>query len=356
MLSADPFAPPLAGAVVVGTGRLTLDVIVRSGGAPVPARSQAGGTCGNVLANLAYLGWQAYPLTDLGDDDPGLRFAADMQRWGVRLDLVRRLPEEQTPVIIHHIRYGDGGAVHSFSSRCPFCGQKLRYYEPVPTLSVRDRLPAVPGAKAFFFDRDSEGALLLAEHCAAKGALVVFEPNYAGRETMFPQALRLAHVLKYSRDRLPELEKQFDLAGPLLLIETQGSEGLRFRDHRQGDGEWQHLPALPAAAVRDTGGSGDWCTAGFIHRLGLAGLPGFLAAAPQDVGDALRFGQALAAWGCAFEGARGAVYHGDRAGFIRGVKGLLAGHRLEPPAGEPAFDPAGAFCPRCGGDAAGTAS
>ncbi len=256
-----------------------------------------------MLANLAYLGWQAYPLTDLGDDDPGRRFTADLERWGVRMDLVRRLPGEQTPVIIHHIRYGDEGAVHSFSSRCPFCRQHLRYYEPLPTESVRERLPTVPPSRAFFFDRDSEGAVLLAEHCAEQGALVVFEPNYAGKETLFPQALRLAHVLKYSRDRLPKLEKQFDLDGPLLLIETQGAQGLRYRDRRDGPGEWQHLPALPAVVVRDAGGSGDWCTAGFLHRLGQAGLSGFLTASPEDVREALRFGQAQAAWGCGFEGA-----------------------------------------------------
>src|SRR4051812_3650159 len=95
----DLFAPP--DAAVVGTGRLTLDVIVRDGD---PARSQAGGTCGNVLANLACLGWRAIPLTDLGDDDPGQRFCDDLVRWGASLDLVRRVAGQQTPVIIHHVR------------------------------------------------------------------------------------------------------------------------------------------------------------------------------------------------------------------------------------------------------------
>src|SRR4051794_20698222 len=120
----DPFAP--TGAVAVGTGRLTLDVIVREG---APPRSQAGGTCGNVLANLAYLGWRAYPLTDLGDDDPGHRFRADLERWGARSDLLRHVSGEESPVIVHHIRDTEQGAVHSFSSRCPACGRRLRYYE-----------------------------------------------------------------------------------------------------------------------------------------------------------------------------------------------------------------------------------
>jgi sugar/nucleoside kinase (ribokinase family) len=356
MILSEPFTPPAAGAVAVGIGRLTLDVIVRSGGESVPARCQAGGTCGNVLANLAYLGWQAYPLMDLGDDDPGTRFVSDMQRWGVQLDLVRRIRGERTPVIIHYIRYGDGEAVHSYSSRCPFCGERLRYYEPVPTESVRQRLPLVPAARVIFFDRDSEGALLLARQCAEQGAVVVFEPNYAGKETLFPQAVGLAHILKYARDKLPDLEEREDLSGPLLLIETQGAEGLRYRDRRHGPGAWRHLPAVPAPVVRDAGGSGDWCTAGLLHRLGQEGLTGLLAAPPDDVREALRFGQALAAWGCAFEGARGAVYHGDRSALVQGVNRLSAGGSVVAsavpalPAGGSAFEEAGAFCPRCGGE------
>ena len=151
MLPADPFTPPPADAVVVGAGRLTLDVIVREAadqGEVAPPRSQAGGTCGNVLTNLAYLGWHSYPLMDLGDDDPGRRFTNDLSRWGVHLDLIRQSPTEQTPVIIHHIRYTGEGAVHSFSSRCPFCNQRLRYFEPVPVEGVRSACPPSP-SRAF---------------------------------------------------------------------------------------------------------------------------------------------------------------------------------------------------------------
>jgi sugar/nucleoside kinase (ribokinase family) len=346
----DPFAPVAPDAVAVGTGRLTLDVIVRSvTEMPAPPRSQAGGTCGNVLANLAYLGWQAFPLTDLGDDDPGRRFCNDLQRWGTHLDLIRWLPGEQTPVIIHHIRETDDGAVHSFSSRCPFCGGRLRYYEPLPVESVRQRLPLVPDARACFFDRDSEGALLLARHCAGRGALVVFEPNYAGKETLFPSVLPVVHVLKYARDKLPDLENRFSLAAPLLVVETLGADGLRYRDQRNGPGQWQHLPAFRVEVVRDAGGSGDWCTAGLIHLLGRDGLAGFRSASADDVAAALRFGQALAAWNCAFEGARGAVYAGDKSIFEQAVRRILQGQPVEPPAMEPVFDVAGDFCPRCGG-------
>jgi fructokinase len=350
MPPADPFAPPPPDAAV-GTGRLTLDVIVRDGATPAETRSQAGGTCGNVLADLAYLGWRAYPLADLGDDDPGRRFVRDLARWGARADLLRHYPDQETPVIIHHIRRADGGAAHSFSSRCPFCGRRLQYYEPVPLARVEERLPLVPRASAFFFDRDSEGALLLARRCRERGALVVYEPNYAGPESDLDGALAAADVLKFSRDKLGGLADRHPLAGPLLVVETLGPDGLRYLDRRRGAGGWQHQPAVPVAVVRDAGGSGDWCTAGFLHLAARGGRADFQAIGDDDLRAALRFGQALAAWNCAFEGARGGVYRVGRDRFEADVRRIFAGEVLDPAAGAgpSTHDAAGAFCPGCGG-------
>lgn len=317
--------------VVVGAGRLTLDVLVRDGEPRELARAQAGGTCGNVLTNLAYLGWHAYPLTDVGGDEAGRRYRRDLERWGVRLDLVADYPDQETPIIVHHLRDGE----HSFSSRCPFCGYELQYYEPVPLDRVEERLPRVPRADVFFFDRDSPGSLLLARHCRDHGALVVYEPNYAGPESQLDEALAVAHVLKFSRDKLGGLPERRALNGPLLIIETLGGEGLRFG----GGGDWEHLPPCTIPAVRDAGGSGDWCTAGFLHRVRQG----------DDFREALRFGQALAAWNCAFEGARGGMYRVDRETWRRDVRRLLAGEVFDAAAdaGPSTLDAAGAFCPGC---------
>jgi sugar/nucleoside kinase (ribokinase family) len=346
MTSAELFDRPAT--LAVGAGRLTLDVIVHQGDPPALARSQAGGTCGNVLADLAYLGWQCYPLTDLGDDDAGRRFLRDLARWGVRLDLIRCYPDQQTPVIVHHIRQSESGAVHSFSSRCPFCDHRLRYYEPVPLPRVEERLAAVPTAQVYFFDRDSPGTLLLARHQRQRGAVVVYEPNYAGPESDLPGALAQAHILKFAREKLPGLADR-PLVGPWLVIETLGADGLRFRDQRAGFGEWVHLPALPVAVVRDAAGSGDWCTAGLLHVLAREGAAGLQRASVAQWQAALRFGMALAAWNCAFEGARGGVYCVDRPTFERDVGRLLAGECFDPAesAGPSTQDEAGAFCPNC---------
>lgn len=321
--------------VIVGTGRLTLDVLVRAGEPRAAARSQAGGTCGNVLANLAWLGWHAYPLADLGDDDPGRRFSRDLARFGVRLDLVRRFADQETPVILHHLRDTPAGPEHRFSSRCPYCGGTLQYYEPVPDDRVRDRLPQVPPASVCFFDRDSPGALRLAAHCRAEGAVVVYEPNYAGPESDLAGALAVADVLKFSREKLPGLAESRDLTGPTLVIETRGADGLRYRDR---DAAWRHLPAIRVPVVRDAGGAGDWCTAGFLHVWTAGG----------EIAEALRFGQALGAWNCAFEGARGGMYVVERDRALADVQRLIAGDEFDPnPGSASTQDDAGAFCPRC---------
>jgi fructokinase len=352
MLANHLFAPPSPPVGIVGTGRLTLDVIVTEGPDAPPPRSQAGGSCGNVLAILAYLGWLAHPLTRLGQDDPGSSFSRDLERWGARLDLIRYLPEVSSPIIIHRIRHlPSSQAVHSFSSRCPFCDRRLTGYQPVPRRFVEDLLPSLPPARVFFTDRDSEGSLLLGRTLAERGALVVFEPNYDGDQRLFPEMLQLCHILKYARQRLPGLADRWPLREPLLVIETLGEEGLRYRDQRQGMSDWQVLPALPVAVVRDAGGCGDWTTAGLIHVLGQDGAEGLRRADPDTVQQGLRFGQALAAWNCAFEGARGGVYQVDREQMQQSVLDLLGGASGDPAAGAGAgnLPEAGRFCPHCGG-------
>jgi fructokinase len=160
-----------------------------------------------------------------------------------------------------------------------------------------------------------------------------------------------AHVFKFSQQRLPGLADDWPLSEPLLVIETHGGDGLRYRDQRPGAAAgWRHLPALPAPAVRDAGGCGDWCTAGLIHGVGQEGRAGLAQAPAEQVREGLRFGQALAAWNCAFEGARGAVFTVDRATFVSAVERVLAGQPVEvPPAAPPPVAEEGRahFCPAC---------
>jgi hypothetical protein len=112
----------------------------------------------------------------------------------------------------------------------------------------------------------------------------------------------------------------------LLEIRTLGSRGLRYR-HRLGRGvsKWMHLEAMGAPRISDTCGSGDWCTAGLLAILAGNGQAGLRSAGAKDISEALRYGQALAAWNCAFEGARGGMYRVDRTAFDEQINALMKG-------------------------------
>src|ERR1044071_1853044 len=73
-------APP---PTVIGTGLIALDVIVKR--ASQPSGRWTGGTCGNVMSILSYLGWGAYPVARLNGDDASKQVLQDLERWGVRL-------------------------------------------------------------------------------------------------------------------------------------------------------------------------------------------------------------------------------------------------------------------------------
>ena len=74
--------------VVIGTGLVALDVVIPNGLESDP-QLRAGGTCGNVLTALAYLGWSSYPIARLSEDGASKLVAADLRQWGVNLDLLR---------------------------------------------------------------------------------------------------------------------------------------------------------------------------------------------------------------------------------------------------------------------------
>jgi fructokinase len=117
-----------------------------------------------------------------------------------------------------------------------------------------------------------------------------------------------------------------------LLVETLGEAGLRFcnriKDRRST--VWEESAAFPVADFKDAAGSGDWCTAGLLCRAGGEGLKRLLGISNEGIRDALRFGQALAAWNCGFEGARGGMYGVDRAEADRQIAVILGGPARSP--------------------------
>ena len=313
---------------VFGTGLIALDLVV--GPDPeTPVRSWAGGTCGNVLSTLAYLGWDAYPVARMNDDVASDRVRADMKRWGVRLDWANRAPTAHTPMIVQEIRRRrDGRTDHRFSWLCPHCGTWLPPFKAITVDAVEKVKPALAGASVFFLDRLSRGALELATEASARGALVVFEPSSKSTDKLLAEAIKLAHVVKYADHRLAGIHGVMADGGSAVLLEVQtlGDQGLRYRHRlRRGTFRWMYLKAIPAPRLADTCGAGDWCTAGLIAKAAAGGQEGFRRVGARGVRAALRYGQALAAWNCGFEGARGGMYTVPKQLFKRQIVSLLNG-------------------------------
>lgn len=315
---------------VFGTGLLALDVVL-SAQPNVAPRLAAGGTCGNVLTILSYLGWNAFPIARLGSDASSYLVRDDLERAGVSLRFASLGTPAETPVFIHRIRRNPAGEVsHRFSTNCPRCGAWLPSYRPVTAVAARQVMEDLEddttsgSPSVFFFDRASRGALVLAEWFKRRGALVVFEPAGKGDVRLLTEAVALADVLKYSADRISAAVRlECDWAPPALEIETRGAEGLRYRSHSTG-GEWRTLSAAPAPSLADTAGAGDWCTAGMLFAL-QGDRNALQTHNVVQLERAIQFGQSLAAVACAHEGARGLMGAADPKDLVEFANNACAG-------------------------------
>lgn len=314
---------------VIGTGLIALDVVVNETRQDGP-RLWSGGTCGNVLAILSYLGWRSFPVGRLAEDSASELIRKDLARWNVYLDFMNLEPRARAPIIIQHLtETASGLPFHRFSWTCPACGGWLPPYRAVIASSVSASLPRIERSQVFFFDRVSRAALTLAKKCFDEGALIVFEPSCSQDPQLFREALAMTHILKYSHERSRKLRPLLAKTShvPLLEIETLGAEGLHFRTQLRGydSTNWQRLDAYELKEFRDPSGAGDWCTAGIIHQLGQGGARAFQRVTRQQLQATLGFAQALAAWTCRYEGARGGMYFTDHNTLFQEVEWIMKG-------------------------------
>ncbi|MBY0247560.1 MAG: carbohydrate kinase family protein [Nitrospiraceae bacterium] len=317
-----------------GTGFIALDLIL-SGTSKKSRWLWAGGTCGNVLTILSFLGWEAYPISRLNGDAASRLVQQDLARWGVHLKFAKSIPSAKTPIVIERIgqKPNGGGPKHQFTWLCPACGSWVPGYAPVLVSAAKEIVKEIKDPKVFFLDRVSPGALILAKASLERGALIVFEPSGVGDQKLFGEALEIAHIVKYSHERIKDRSIIASHPNPFLQIETFGKEGLRYKS-RLGASRtrgWRRLEAFTVPRLKDTAGAGDWCTAGIIHLVGDKAFSGFKSLTLDALQHALRFGQALAAWNCMFEGARGGMYAVRKNEFKRDVSLINAGREILPP-------------------------
>lgn len=302
---------------VVGTGLVALDVIYGLDQTRAPDL-YAGGTCGNVLAALAFLGWESYPIARLADDPAGRRVLRDLASCGVQTDFASLEPRRPTPIILQRIRLdGEGQVVHRFATRCPSCGAFFPQYTPVPREPLAYVTSSLPSPEVVFVDRVSPSAVLLAETAYQNGALIYFEPSAACDARLVGRMLEVVHILKYSQERAHLFARPSHASVPL-EIETRGPKGLRYRGTMFGRSgrAWRSLPGFAVSQLRDAAGAGDWMSAGLIDFVAQAGAEGFEALPRDLIEDGLQTAQAYSAWACGFEGARGGMYR-ESVGSVR---------------------------------------
>ena len=294
----------------VGAGLLTLDLVFNQD-APGKYQVRSGGSCGNVLTILAYLGWKSNPVARIGQDEGGDIVLKDLKAFCVDTGFVVQEDSNSTPAILQAIKKSSNGPkTHSYSLHCPQCGSYLLRYRAISRAMAGAVMEEIPGTAVFYFDRVSRGILTLAKHYREQGAFIVFEPSSAADEKLFAEAASTAHLLKYSVERLPDIAYLVGGKDIPLEVQTLGPEGLRYRWHKgDSDGRlWNFMPAYPVVGMVDEAGAGDWCTAGLINALAQEGANSFWQAGPGELEQALKLGQAMAAVNCNFPSARGAMY------------------------------------------------
>jgi fructokinase len=266
---------------------LVLDVVTTT---HVVGRS-AGGTAGNVAADLAWLGQRAGLLARIGDDDAGEILRDDLSGAGVDTTHIHRSADVETPILIQ--RLTDSGPQYLF--RCPVCDYKFASHRPATREQAEEAASAA--LKMLFVDRASKAALDLMGRVKAQGGIVMFEPNGPGRQSLTAEAIALADILKVSEDRVHSLGGLLhETPRQQVQVRTRGAQGLVFRI---GDGAW-HRRRARRARISDSAGAGDWVTAGL-----LAHLTEDARLTYRNISDGLGLGQDLASVSCAFVGARG---------------------------------------------------
>lgn len=300
------FRPATSSPICVGVGFVAADIVQGSSEDFVAV----GGSCGNVMAILSWFGWNSVPVARLGQDWAAKVIRRDFKSAGVGLKHLSDEKTVQTPIVIQRfVEDRNGQRTHRFSLTCPECGGWLPRYRAVNLAQADALIESKLTPKTVFLDRVSPAALRIAGWARNRGAFIVFEPSSVSDERQFQKAVDLCHVLKYSHDRLGHLRDLAATQSPQIIIETLAEEGLRVRWR----GHWTELSAFQAPWFRDGAGSGDWCSAGLIHHVGIEGSKVFETLQKPRLLAALRFGQALAAINCGYEGARGAMFALSRA-------------------------------------------
>lgn len=287
--------------ICVGAGLISLDVLIRDG-EQFPISYYVGGTCGNVMMILSYMGWNAYPIARLDGTKDAMRIQADMIKHNVHTDFIST-SDGKTPVIVQrNFINKDGVPTHKFESR----NGKGHFYLDFKPLTIKqansviEKIDFVP--KVFFFDRVAPAIYILANAFREKGSMIFFEPSCRGNNLrLFDKCIEVSDIVKFSDQRIKDCS-QFESYNDKLIIQTLGGNGLNYRLNS----EWFHQEPVRNDKIIDTAGAGDWTSATLITELFKdKAIHREYSSWGANIGSALKKAQEKGAMSCSYEGARG---------------------------------------------------
>lgn len=305
---------------ILGAGLVCLDII-KAGNT---IKYYNGGSCGNVVTAMSFLGCSSDVISRQYSDVAGQILQSNFNRFGVNNIIVGK-GQVQTPRIIEQLNLSDGNYFgHKFLFQCPNCQEELPKLKSLSNADARLVLRNTLNYNSLYTDRISPGIKLLRDYMNGQNAWTVYEPNSCRNiKALFSNATESAFV-KFSSEKISfqvadGLRESCENSKTVLIVQTLGEHGLRFSFRKKNNkfSAWTSLPAQPISHLIDTSGAGDWCTAGTLFNLitNYPCKPSFLT--KNIVISALQYGQALSAISCSFIGGQGLMYAKNKNDFTR---------------------------------------
>ena len=302
---------------IIGSGIYNLDTIVVRDYPEWPrlrpfndnvVLEEVGGTCGNVMSILAWMGWDARPLACLDDSPEGLKITEDLKRYGCDCRYVTNTPGGGTTLLrCTHKKAANGEHVMSVRAGSPGGSRFpkrhfLRARDEAPAfLDSLDEAPAV-----FFFDDPSAGNRLIAKGLGERGSLIYFEPSRLVSNADL-EAVAESDIIKFSDENIPDVSFA-DAYNDKIFIQTLGAKGVRFKLQNQ---HWITLNGIPAMNVVDTEGAGDWFTATLINELAERRMISIEAHSNHHLVDVITTAMEISVKSIGYMGSKGMIHYAN---------------------------------------------
>ena len=297
---------------IIGSGIYNLDTIVVRDYPDWPrlrpftdnvVLEEVGGTCGNVMCILSWLGWEVRPLACLDDSLEGMKITEDLQRYGCDCRYVTNTPGGGTTLLrCTHKKTADGEHVMSVRAGSPGGSRFpkrhfLRARDEAPAfLETLEEAPAV-----FFFDDPAAGNRLIAKELHERGSLVYFEPSKVVTNADL-EAVAISDIIKFSDENIPDVSF-VDAYKDKVFIQSMGAKGARFKFKGE---PWVMIEDATNESVVDTEGAGDWLSSEFINAIIGAGKDFTY----EDVRNALLTAMGWAGVSVRYMGSKGLIHKG----------------------------------------------